>query len=158
MDSSILKDTNDIQVHKGISYINGTIISDKDIIYSLGVVTYSKLQYKFPDVFTEFVECHLNENEDCRIPSYYNLFITLEGFELKREIILCMIFPEYKSEVRILLDSTPKPRLPLAQYDECSIMWLIVCFFNLLILIVCSSLLFIKNPQILNIKQNKSFT
>lgn len=131
-----------IQVHRGISYLNGHIVSDKDILYALGVVTYSKLQYMFPDVYTKFVECDLDENRDCRIPSYYNLFITLEGFDLKREIILCMAYPDRISEAMILINSSPKPKMPLRQYDECSIMWLIVCIFNLLILFVCSVVMY----------------
>lgn len=132
----------DIQVHRGISYLNRNIISDKDIMYSLGVVTYSKIQYKFPDVFMKFPECDLDENKDCRIPGYHNLFITLEGFELKKEIMFCMEYPDYESEARILIDSSPKPKVPLRQYDECSIMWLIVCIFNLVILFVCSVVMY----------------
>jgi len=139
---------NDFQINKGVSYIGDNVVSDKDIILAVGVITYSKLQYKFPCVFQFFEECKLNENRLCKIPYHLNLNLKLTGFDLKREIILCILNEDYKSECRFLIGSSPPPNLPLMQEDEFSIMWLILCSFSLLIIFACTFALIFKNKYL----------
>lgn len=136
-----------MKIAKGISYVDTYVISDKDIINSIGVITYSKLQYKFPDVFQYFRECKLNCSDIGVIPHEHNLYLEYEAFDLKREIILCMLYNDYESSVRFLLNSTPPPKNPLMQYEDFSFIWIIICFVNILLLVLCTYLVCEKNKD-----------
>lgn len=135
-------------INKGISYVNDSIISDKDIIESIGIISYSKIQNMFPEYFSFFKECKLNDNPIGVIPSDINLQLEYEGIDLKREIIFCMLNEDYVSSVRFLIKSSNSNKVIISNCESFSIFWILICFTNLLLLIFCSILLYTKNKNI----------
>lgn len=134
-------------IQKGVSYVENDIISDKDILYSIGVISYSKLQNLFPDVFQYFPECKLNSSNLGVISSEFNIWLEYESFELKRQIIFAMLDETYETSVRFLIGSSDPPNLPLLQCNDFSVFWILLCFVNIFLIVFCTSIFMVKNKE-----------
>jgi hypothetical protein len=142
-----------MNVDRGLSYVDDRVVSDKELIVALGTVTYAKIQYQYPYAFEYFPECNLN-TMGITAPGYHNTYITLSGFELKEEIIRCLLDPERESEVRKLFGSSPPPALPLMEKDDFGYIWIIICFINLFLVFLAAVVLYSKIPSVINARKS----
>lgn len=108
-------------IRKGISESCGKQVTDAQIMYLVGVVTYTYLQRRYPCLYQRFEECNtVYDNCEGNIPPYILHKVSeTDPYKLKEylvELISCCNLDD--NPVSILVGSSAPPKCPLMERKQ----------------------------------------
>ena len=140
-----------IIINKKVSFYNNKAITDDMIMSHVGVVTYSYLCRKFPNIFSSFHECKfLSSSKEGYIPSEINLKISTNPYEIKEDLIKSMCENDINRH-SFLVGLTDKPNYPLIEKEETTYSWIFISIIMIILIIIAVyTLYYLGKKEVIN--------
>lgn len=132
-------------IFKDSSFINSVVIRDSDIFKSVGYENYVMLNRKFPEHFTFFDECYIENENIGSIPGSINLFIVGDALTIKSDIVKTIYYNKWISENSRLVLKCKNLVCEPTEIEYNCIIWILISII-MVVLFVIATYILISNP------------